>query len=262
LPKDDPSLIDLILERRLAAAYQKIVRLADLTPLGHEAFVRGPRGRLETPAALFAEAERLGMALDLDLACLAAALALAPPDGLLFVNLRPGTLLWLAARPEWFADALAARPPGSVVLEVTELDRVNHTPDVVRAVETLKSLGLRLALDDIASGYNRLELLVRLGPDYVKLDKPLVANCHLCRQQQQAVRHLINLAAEFGAETIAEHIERKEECDCLKDLGVTYGQGFYLAKPERRDPCGAEMDRTAPDPGGQPTVAGGIRSLG
>lgn len=262
MPKpQDPSLIDVILGRHLAAAYQKIFRLSDLAPLGHEAFVRGPKGRLEAPAALFAEAERLGLVMDLDLACLATCLAQSPDEGLLFANLRPATLLWLAARPEDLAGCLGAKPPASVVFELTELDRVDRVEEVARAAAALKSAGFRLALDDLARGYNRLELLTALAPDYIKLDEPFVAGCHLSREKRAAVKHLLGLAADLGARAIAEHIKKAEELACLKALGVEYGQGFYLARPERRERRGAQVDQDAPGAGRLPAAGGAARPL-
>lgn len=244
----------MIVNRRLGAAYQKIFRLADLAVLGHEALARGPKGPLEMPHALFAEAERLGLAKDLDLVCLQTTLALAPGEGLVFVNLRPSTALWLAARPDWVAGCLAGRPPASVVLELTELDRVDPVvEEVARAAAVLKNLGFRLAVDDLARGYNRLELLTALSPDYIKLDEPFVAGCHLSREKRAAIAHLLALARDLGAESIAEHIEKAEELECLKSLGVAYGQGFYLARPERRtNGDGTQVDQDAPCARGLP----------
>lgn len=121
-----------------------------------------------------------------------------------------------------------------MVLELTELDRVGRVEEVARAAAVLKNLGFRLAVDDLARGYNRLELLTALSPDYIKLDDPFVSGCYLSREKRAAIAHLLALARDLGAETIAEHIEKAEELDCLKALGVAYGQGFYLARPERR----------------------------
>lgn len=255
------SIIDVIMNRRLAAAYQKVFRLADGAVVGHEGLARGAESPLEAPAVLFAEAERLGLAKDLDLLCLQTVLSLAPRDGLIFVNLRPSTALWLAARPDLTAGFLAGRPAASVVLELTELDRVGRVEEFARAAAVLKNLGFGLALDDLAWGYNRLELLTVLRPGYIKLDEPFTGDCHLHREKRAAIAHLLALAADLGARTIAEHIEKAGELEALKDLDVKYGQGFYLVKPERRDGDGTQVDKNAASTRGLPARGGKARPL-
>lgn len=84
-----------------------------------------------------------------------------------------------------------------------------------------------------------------LKPDWIKLDRSLVASIHLDHEQQAMVRSLVGYAAEVGSLVIAEGLESSDELRCVYDLGVRYGQGYLLQKP-RLSPL--NDDKTAQKP--------------
>lgn len=118
-----------------------------------------------------------------------------------------------------------------VVLEVTE--RESH--DLILRTGTkelaeLRSAGVRIAVDDMGTGYSNLRALVELGPDIVKVDRSLVAGLPNS-PWEQVVGTLVALAREIRASVVAEGIETHEQLESVSCLGVDAGQGYLLGAP-------------------------------
>ncbi len=119
-----------------------------------------------------------------------------------------------------------------VTVEVTE-DQDDHDPETLRArIDMVRSLGCRIAIDDIGTGYSGLQRMVELRPDIVKLDRVLVDHCDLDPLKQAVIGATVQVCAEADVVTVAEGIERPDEAAALIKLGVDCGQGFLLARPE------------------------------
>src|SRR5207244_1036734 len=126
---------------------------------------------------------------------------------------------------------LAEHDGANIVLEITEHAKIDDYGRVNRAVERIRSAGVRLAIDDAGAGFASLRHILRLEPDIIKLDRSLIASIDRHSAQQALAAGLISFAEGIGATVIAEGIERAEELDVLASLGVTQGQGFHLARP-------------------------------
>jgi EAL domain-containing protein (putative c-di-GMP-specific phosphodiesterase class I) len=88
-----------------------------------------------------------------------------------------------------------------------------------------------LAVDDAGAGFASLRHILRLAPHFIKLDRTLIDGIEADRSRQALAAGLISFAHKIEATIIAEGIERSEEVDALRELGVDYGQGFFLARP-------------------------------
>ncbi|MNC34770.1 putative cyclic-di-GMP phosphodiesterase AdrB [compost metagenome] len=97
--------------------------------------------------------------------------------------------------------------------------------------------GMRVALDDVGAGYSTVEVMSSLQPDYVKIDRALISYCDQDAVKQKAISDIINRAAAFGAEILAEGIERREEFLYCRDKGIQLGQGYLFGKPEDKPPA-------------------------
>ncbi len=213
----------------LHVVFQPICRLHDRMTVGVEALARfrGPPQR--GPDRWFAEAGEVGLCRELELAAARKALALLerlPAEVFLSLNVSPTTLATAG-----FRKLLARTDCARVVVEVTE-----HAPieDYARLNETLGTLrepGVRLAVDDAGAGFASLRHILRLAPDFIKLDRTLIEGIASDRSQQALAAWLISFADKMGATIVAEGIECEEELEALTALGVTYGQGFFLARP-------------------------------
>ena len=86
-------------------------------------------------------------------------------------------------------------------------------------------------MDDTGTGFASLSLVLEVAPEFIKLDRELIANIDLDPVRRALARALVAFGNETGAEVIAEGIESAAELDVLIDLGISYGQGFYLGRP-------------------------------
>ena len=198
--------------------------------VGAEALARfqGPPKR--GPDRWFAEAEEVGLGRELELATAKAALAALPslpPEIYLSLNVSPKTLLSGSFRKL----VLENSDPTRVVVEVTEHARIEDYERLNSAFDRLRDAGVRLAIDDAGAGFASLRHILRLAPDFIKLDRTLIDGIEYDRSRQALAAGLISFAEKIEATIIAEGIEHSAEVDVLTALGVGYGQGFFIAKP-------------------------------
>jgi EAL domain-containing protein (putative c-di-GMP-specific phosphodiesterase class I) len=116
-----------------------------------------------------------------------------------------------------------------IILEITERALVNDPEAATKALEELRSAGMRLAIDDFGTGYSSLSVLQRFPVDILKVAKPFIDD--LPAQRQSFADAIVRLGATLGLETVAEGIEKSDQLEQLRELNCTYGQGFYLSRP-------------------------------
>jgi len=118
-----------------------------------------------------------------------------------------------------------------LILEITESALLKHSDELRQRLATLRSTGIRIALDDFGTGYSSLQRLNKLPVDVVKIDRSFVTGIAHRDDLRALARAVIELAASFGYEVIAEGIEAGEDSDALRGLGCGLGQGFGLGRP-------------------------------
>jgi EAL domain-containing protein (putative c-di-GMP-specific phosphodiesterase class I) len=121
--------------------------------------------------------------------------------------------------------------PRRLVLELTESVLVEDVEDAVRILGRLRSIGVRLALDDFGAGYSSLRYLKRLPFDFVKLDKGLLEGINHDPAALALVDAVLGLLNRLGLRTCAEGIETAGQLAVIESLGCELGQGFLVAKP-------------------------------
>jgi len=216
---------------KLTMAFQPIVDLSERTVYGFEALARSREPAMAHPMALIDAAERLDRVTEFGRAVRRAsadAFRHAPENTLLFVNLHAREL-----EDESLTDPASPLAPIAerVVLEVTENARLEEVANLPHRVERLRSLGYRIALDDIGAGYAGLASFALLQPDIVKLDMGLVRDVHLDHTKRKLVGSIMRLCSELGMLVIAEGVEKSAEQESLTELGCRFFQGFLFAKP-------------------------------
>ncbi|MGY1812972.1 EAL domain-containing protein [Blastococcus sp. SYSU D00820] len=212
---------------------QPIVELATGRVVGHEALARFPGRPQRTPDAWFADAAAVGLGVELELSAVAAALGAfrrLPPGTHLSINVGPDTAL-SAQLPELFRGLPEDRP---VILELTEHVGVDDYAALTAALERVRRLGVRLAVDDAGSGFASLRHILNLRPDVIKLDRDLVTGVDGDPARRALAGALLTFGTEIGAEVVAEGIETAAEAAALQRLGIRLGQGFHLGRP---GPC-------------------------
>lgn len=222
-------ITDLIASRRFLAVHQPILDIRAGTTVATEALSRFTAVPRRTPDEWFAEADRAGMRVSLELATARAGLAELPllRDGLLMsVNISP-----VAAVSGRLGEILHDIPLERIILELTEHAPVADYGALTAALTPWRERGARLAVDDAGSGYASFAHILSLHPDYIKFDVSLTRDIHLDRSRQALARALVGFATELEVGVIAEGIETEQQLRVVAALGLQYAQGFHLGRP-------------------------------
>ena len=140
-----------------------------------------------------------------------------------------------AAFPAMVAAALrAARlAPERLELEITESIRLEASKEITGVFEQLRSLGIRLVLDDVGTGWSSLDMLRCLPFDGLKIDQSLVADLPSNPRAVAIVRAIVQLAGDLNIRVTAEGVENITQLRILRDLGCERLQGFLVGMPEQ-----------------------------
>jgi EAL domain-containing protein (putative c-di-GMP-specific phosphodiesterase class I) len=122
------------------------------------------------------------------------------------------------------------------VLEITEHAVVADYEATIAAVQRVRDLGVRIAVDDAGSGISSFQHVLRLEPEIVKLDRWIIDHLDEDPARQALVRFLVAFADELGIQLVAEGIERREERQACHAIGVTHGQGYLIGRPSPLSP--------------------------
>ena len=131
-----------------------------------------------------------------------------------------------------------------ICFEITETAAVTNLSSALRLVSRLKDVGCRFALDDFGSGVSSFSYLKNIPVDYLKIDGTFVHNIPEDQTDMAMVSSINQVAHIMGIETIAEYVENDGIRAALETLGVDYGQGFALARPEPLDNILQELRAT------------------
>lgn len=218
---------------RLWVAWQPVRSLVTGEVYGHEALIRGPVGTpLEGAEAIIRHAADAGDARELERLCrvraFAAAASALPPDQVLFLNLDT-RFLDLPLMPE-----PAPWPPEQTVIEVSERFPLRDLPLLATHIALWRNEGFRVAIDDFGAGYAGLATLAAIRPDVVKLDRSLVSGVMRDRWQRELVSAMVAVLEPLGVTVIAEGIGHADDLPALVAIGVRFGQGFALGRPQAR----------------------------
>jgi EAL domain-containing protein (putative c-di-GMP-specific phosphodiesterase class I) len=226
---DDPAALSMV--------FQPIIDLVRGQVAAVEALARFQPTPIRPPDVWFREAHHSGLGVELELLAIGRAFAEIPmlPDGVaLSINAGPQTVM----SPQFVAAFLDV-PVRRIILELTEHAHVDDYPGLSTCLWELRQRGARLAIDDTGSGFSSLTHIVKLAPDFIKLDRDLVCGIDVDPVRRALATSLVAFAAETGAQIIAEGVEKEDELRVLRRLRVSYAQGFHLGRPAPLNALGA-----------------------
>ncbi len=119
-----------------------------------------------------------------------------------------------------------------LIFEVTESGVSESLTQAKEVLIRLCIMGLALALDDFGTGYSTLDKLCDLPFKEIKLDRRYITNCDQEPEKQAIIKSMVKIAQSMGLVTVAEGIETENELNMVRALGVDYGQGYFLSKPQ------------------------------
>ena len=224
-------------------AYHPIVVTGTEEVYGYEALARGTMRGLRSPEVMFGVAEEANMIWELSRLCRRRAIEGIPArleaDQLLFLNIDPHDF-----RDPTFRyldlDELGIDHPERIVLEITERTAITDYPAFQEYLRSFREQGFRFAVDDAGSGYAGLGSIANLSPDFIKLDISLISGIDTNFMKQNLVETMVSFANDHGIKVIAEGVEREEEYETVKTLGVHLTQGFLFHQPRFMAP---QLDR-------------------
>ncbi len=216
--------------------YQPIVSAQGARIVGVEALLRWTHaGRGPIPPANFIPiAEQMGLMDTLGAFVLRRALAEAKrwPDLYVAVNLSP-----LQVRDRSIVDLVRTTltetgvEPNRLILEVTEGVLIDNPDEMLKRIQDLRALGVRIALDDFGSGYSNLGYLQRFPFDKLKIDRSFVAALGRSSNGGVIIQAIVALGRALGVSVLVEGVETEEQRVLLRLAGCDEMQGFLFARP-------------------------------
>ncbi|HWS28556.1 MAG TPA: GGDEF domain-containing protein [Clostridia bacterium] len=244
-------LMEIVQNGEISSVFQPIVSLRDGSILGYEALSRGPKGTaLESPAVLFAAAEANKATWELEKLCRTKALCVLKEsqcNAFLFLNVAPSVIEDVNFQRGFTKEYLCEFniDPDRVIFEITERSAVSDIAEFKQIINYYKRQHYKIAIDDAGAGYSGLNLISDLHPHFLKLDMQLIRGIDRDTVKQALVRSMQEFAKITGTFLIAEGIETLAELETLIHIGVHYGQGFYIKRPDAK--MGSLNDGVADD---------------
>ncbi len=224
----------LLREGAVFMEYHPIIITETEEIYGYEALARGRRPGLRSPEVLLEVASEANLLWELSR--LFRKRAVEGIGG----RLDDGQYLFMNVDPHDFNDpdfrdltpeALGIDNPDRIVLEITERTAISDYPQFQEYMTAFRERGFRFAVDDAGSGYAGLGSIANLDPDYIKLDISLISNIDTNFMKQNLVQTMVNFARDHDVKVVAEGVERREEFEVVKEIGVHLTQGFLFHKP-------------------------------
>src|SRR3954469_16469972 len=228
----------------LDVAFQPIVDLFSGSVVGAEALARftDAEGNAIPTERCFLDAHAVDIGVELEMAVIRQALdceARLPEGRYLALNVSPAVL----EHDDLAFEIAAHHTDRPLVVEITEHQPVEDYTALSASLDRLRALGVRVAVDDVGSGFASFRHVTRVNPDILKLDRTLVCGIDDDPVRQSLAAAIVAFARDVGAVVVSEGIESEAELECLRELAVGCGQGFLLGRPN----LGA-VEQTPPAP--------------
>lgn len=212
----------------LEPAFQPIVAL-DGHIRGYEALARFKAEPMQGPDRWIQDAYDADMGLELEVECVRRALSYrseVPRGAYVSVNVSPELV-----ESDLLGQVLGDGRLDGIVFEITEHRDVSDYAVLADRLALLRGRGAAVAIDDAGAGFASMRHVLKLRPDYVKVDRDLVDGIHLDGAKRALMRSFAALAEETHALIVAEGVETMDELLVLQEIGVDAVQGYLLARP-------------------------------
>jgi sensor c-di-GMP phosphodiesterase-like protein len=220
--------------------YQPVIDLRTGGIVGAEVLMRWrkPDGSLVSPAVFIPLAESSGLILEMTEALMVAVRGELGP----LLASRPRLKIGFNLAAEHFTndrivdavrEIFAASPIrlSQIVLELTERQPLDDLDGARKVIAALQELGCKVAIDDVGTGHGGLSYLLKLGVNYIKIDKMFVDAIGTERYSTTIIEMLIALARDMRMEIFAEGVETFDQVQYLRDRGIHLAQGYAFAPP-------------------------------
>lgn len=244
-------LQQILEQRRLSALFQPILDLKSGDFLGYEGLIRGPADSpLHSPVNLFGAAEQQGLQLEVEILSRQTVLegfARLNLPGYLFLNISPQTLThpsFKNGQTLSYLQQLGINPE-RVIIEITENQPTFDFDGMRSALLHYRSMGFKIAIDDLGEGFSSLRLWSELRPEFIKIDMHFVQGVDRDPIKLQFLKSIQHIAESCGTHVIAEGVETAAELRVVKDIGIALGQGYFISRPNPTPPLLASTETSS-----------------
>lgn len=236
---DMSALAKILAPGGLRPYFQPIVEITGSKVEVHhlECLTRGPLQTNMEPANVLFEYVRLKREeIAVDRACTRAGLSDAArlaPGTRFSINIHASTL---GRDPNFVGFLLETIAANKLENWQVSVEVVEHAPPwdnqtFLHALASLRQKEITVALDDVGLGQSNFKMILDVRPDYLKIDRYFIHQCHVDTNRQAVIESIQLLGSRFGAEIIAEGVESYEELEFLRKLGLTLFQGYFFGRP-------------------------------
>jgi diguanylate cyclase (GGDEF)-like protein/PAS domain S-box-containing protein len=223
--------------------YQPIVEMQESRIVAFEALVRWahPEQGLLGPSDFISVAEESGLIREIGRIVMQEAMHQAVAWQAGFQDHTLGMMVNLSA-PEFSSPDLvgdvrhaieqSGMDPARLLFEMTETVLMSDTEGTLGRLKELKSLGVRLAVDDFGTGFSSFSYLRKFPIDVLKIAKPFLDKIPHDEQECALVRGILELARSINLRVVAEGVEQPEQWQLLAEMGCDLVQGYLIARPQ------------------------------
>ncbi|AKL95666.1 diguanylate cyclase/phosphodiesterase [Clostridium aceticum] len=229
--------LNILKNGEITTSFQPIISLKDGAILGYEALSRGPiNSHFYYPDELFHYAKKVNKVWELDLLCRLRAIEKAKSivgDKLLFINIDSDIIKDSKFKKGFTKEFLKDHNIDSdhVIFELTEHTAVVDYKVFNQVLENYRHQGYRIAIDDAGDGYSGLRLMTEIRPHFIKIDMSLIRDIDKDMIKRELLKSFHQFSRITNIQVIAEGIETYEELKTLIEIGIPYGQGYYIQRP-------------------------------
>ncbi|MBB1296386.1 EAL domain-containing protein [Pseudoalteromonas sp. Hal273] len=134
-------------------------------------------------------------------------------------------------------------PASRIIFEITESASINNLKATRKMIEKLNSLGCHFSIDDFGTGFSTFNYLKQLPAQHVKIDGSFVSDMLNDPIDLALVKAINDISRSLDKRSVAEYVENEEIFFALKEIGVDYGQGYFIARPIPVDKVKDELEK-------------------
>ncbi|NOR57516.1 MAG: EAL domain-containing protein, partial [Sulfurimonas sp.] len=118
-----------------------------------------------------------------------------------------------------------------VIFEIVESEDIYNISEIEEFIIDIKKMGAKIAIDDFGTGYSNFSYMMKIKPDYIKIDGSMIKDIDKDDNSRKIVKTIVSFANELNIKTIAEFVHSKEVFEICKELGVNEFQGYFFSEP-------------------------------
>jgi len=236
----DHTIYNIIENEEITTLYQPIVNLITGEVMGFEALSRGPEwSTLFSPIALIEAAETNNLTDELEYLFRKKAIMnmkKLEPNQKLFININPDIMKkehYQSGKTQKMLEASKIKT-SNIVFELTERTIITDYDVFNDILNHYKHQHYKIAIDDVGAGYSGLRTIKETQPNYIKIDMELIRDIDKDSIKEALINAFLTFSITTNIQLIAEGIETESELLKLIEMGVHYGQGYFLQRPNAK----------------------------